>query len=90
MLIILASSKPCWRWKMIHARTVDEHELADAMAAFDPVWDALKPNERARVLELLIETVVYDGAEGKVAVTFRPTGIKTLAQEMAELQEVQA
>jgi site-specific DNA recombinase len=74
----------------LQARMVDEQELADAMAAFDPVWDALKPNERARVLELLVETVVYDGAEGKVTVTFRPTGIKALAQETSELQEVQA
>ena len=74
----------------LQAGTIDEGELADAMAAFEPVWDALKANERARALELLVETVVYDGAAGKVAVALRPNGIKALAQEMAELQEVQA
>ena len=30
------------------------------------------------------------GAEGEAAVTFRPGGIKTLAQEMAKSQEVRA
>ena len=42
---------------------------------------ALVPREQARVLELLIERVEHDGANGDVAITFRPTGIKTLAAE---------
>ena len=48
------------------------------------VWDALFPPERRRVLQLLIERVDYDAVKGCVALTFRPTGIRTLAAEAAE------
>ena len=55
--------------------------VATALAEFDGVWEALVPREQARVLELLIEGVEHDGESGDVAITFRPTGIKTLAAE---------
>src|SRR5262249_11830265 len=54
-------------------------EAARALAAFDPVWEALTPKEQARVLHLLVQRVVYDGAAGTVAITFQPGGIKSLA-----------
>ena len=60
---------------------VDERELARALSLFDPVWNTLAPREQARVVQLLVERVVYDGKAGKVAITFRPTGIKALAGE---------
>jgi hypothetical protein len=31
----------------------------------------------------LVERVDYDGAQGKVTITFHPPGIKTLADELA-------
>jgi site-specific DNA recombinase len=68
------------------AERVPEAEAAKALAAFDPVWGALTPREQARVVALLVERVVYDAAAGTVAVTFRPTGIKTLADEWAREQ----
>ena len=46
------------------------------------VWETLSPAEQARILHLLIERVDYDGPNGKVAITFHPTGIKTLADEL--------
>jgi site-specific DNA recombinase len=52
-----------------------------ALAQFDPVWESLSLKEQARVLRLLIERVDYDGDEGSVSVTFRSTGIRTLAEE---------
>jgi len=48
------------------------------MEAFDPVWEALTPQEQARVFQLLIRRVEYDGEKGAVSVTFRPDGIKAL------------
>lgn len=63
-------------------KVVDEDELARALSLFDPVWDSLSPGEQARVLDLLIERVTYDGADGTLAITFRPTGIKALAEEL--------
>ncbi len=34
------------------------------------------------MIHLLVERIGYDGEKGTVALTFRPTGIKALAQEM--------
>jgi hypothetical protein len=39
-------------------------EVAKALSLFSPVWDTLVPREKERVLRLLLERVVYDGAEG--------------------------
>jgi hypothetical protein len=41
------------------------------------------------VIDLLVERVEYDGRAGAVAVTFRPAGIKTLADELAREQDEQ-
>ncbi len=67
----------------VTGRLLDEEEAARALAAFDPVWGTLTPREQARVVGLLVERVDYDGAQGKVSITFHPTGIKTLADELA-------
>ncbi|MFB3909981.1 MAG: recombinase family protein [Candidatus Eisenbacteria bacterium] len=61
---------------------VDEADLARALESFDPVWESLTPQEQARVVELLVERVGYDGERHRVAITFRPGGIKVLAQEV--------
>ena len=61
---------------------LDESDLAAALSLFDPVWDALFPREQARILRLLVERVGYDGGAGTLAITFRPSGIKALAQEV--------
>jgi len=63
-------------------KVVDEKELARTLSMFDPIWDSLSPNEQARAMHLLIERVTYDGEEGTLAITFRPTGIKALAEEL--------
>ena len=63
---------------------VDEHEVGQVLAGFDDVWDVLSPREQARVINLLIESVAHDGPAGKVSITFRPTGIKTLADELTQ------
>jgi len=63
---------------------IDENEASRAMAAFDPVWETLTLREQARVLNLLIQRVDYDGDKGTVSVTFHPTGIETLSREFAK------
>jgi hypothetical protein len=62
---------------------VDEAEVATALADFDAVWKCLAPREQARVIELLIDSIAFDGGGGNVSITFRPNGIKTLASELA-------
>jgi len=63
------------------ARAVDETELVSALAAFDPLWKSLAPREQAGIIRLLLERVAYDAEKGTVAITFRPSGIRMLAQE---------
>jgi len=62
---------------------VDDREVAKAMSVFDPVWDSLTAREQTRVVQLLVERVDYNGATGKVSITFHPSGIKTLADELS-------
>ncbi|MBN9519156.1 hypothetical protein J0H58_11655 [bacterium] len=71
----------------VKAATVSEADATAALAGFDPVWATLAPAERARVINLLVERVAYDGASGRVAVIFRPTGITALADELAGRQQ---
>src|SRR5262249_49107986 len=73
----------------IHQQLIDEGQAAQALAIFNPLWEALAPREQARVIGLLVEGVHYDGAKGKVSITFHPTGIKTLADELASQREEQ-
>ncbi|MBU8920924.1 MAG: recombinase family protein [Bacteroidales bacterium] len=62
--------------------TVDEDQLANALTQFSPVWEHLFPLEKTRLIHLLIERIDFDGAAGKIAITYRDTGILTLAQEL--------
>jgi site-specific DNA recombinase len=75
--------------KQATAQLVGEEEAARALSAFDPVWGSLTPREQGRVIDLLVERVEYDGAAGAVAVTFRPSGIRALADELAREQAEQ-
>ena len=67
----------------IRERMLDEDEAATALSLFDPLWGTLTPAEQARVIGLLVERVDYDGAKGKVTISFHPTGIRALADELA-------
>jgi site-specific DNA recombinase len=68
---------------------LDDDEAAAALSEFDPVWEMLTPGEQARVVGLLVERVDYDGGQGKLSITFHPTGIKALADELATQREEQ-
>ncbi len=63
-------------------QVVDEREVVTALSVFDPVWDSLTSREQARIIQMMVDRVVYDGAKGTVAVTFRPTGLKMFADEV--------
>ncbi len=60
---------------------IDEHDVARALAAFDPVWDSLTLKEQTRIVQLIVERVDYDGASGRVLITFAQSGLQSLAQE---------
>ena len=70
----------------LQQQAIDQAQSAQALAKFDPVWEALTPRERVQLIELLIGRVDYDGRAGEVRITFNPTGIQSLgtpAQEVA-------
>lgn len=66
---------------------VDEAEVAAALADFDGVWECLATREQARIVEILVERVVYYGVGASVAMAFRETGIKSLAAELTDRKE---
>ncbi len=68
----------------VHQHLLDEEEARLALSVFDPVWQELTPREQARAVALLVQQVDYDGAQGKVTITFHSAGIKTLADELAD------
>jgi site-specific DNA recombinase len=71
----------------LRQRRLDAEEVALALSQFGPVWESLAPSEQARLVQLLIEMVEFDGVNGRVSITFYPTGIKTLAEELASEQQ---
>jgi site-specific DNA recombinase len=60
---------------------INEQEAKKLLAIFDPVWETLTPHERSRVIHLLVERVDYDGENGKLAISFHPTGIQALQEQ---------
>jgi len=66
---------------------LDENEIATALRDFDAVWDCLTSAEQARVIELLVDRVVYDGADENIVITFRPSGIRALGGQLAGRKE---
>jgi site-specific DNA recombinase len=68
-------------------RLLDDRNAAEALAAFDPVWARLTPQEQSRLLGLLIRRVDYDGSRGKLTIHFHDTGIQALADDLAGRQQ---
>lgn len=65
---------------------VDERQATAVFTAFEPLWQTLTPREQSRLLHLLVERIDYDGPGGTVGMTFHAAGIKTLAQELPNLE----
>jgi hypothetical protein len=61
---------------------LDQAAATEALSGLVPAWEAMSPDEQARVVHLLVSRVDYDGHHGKASITFQPLGLKTLANEM--------
>jgi site-specific DNA recombinase len=61
---------------------LDEAAAKELLSGLVPAWEAMTPDEQARVVGLLVARVDYDGKHGKASITFQPLGLKTLAGEM--------
>ncbi|MAT16304.1 MAG: resolvase [Planctomyces sp.] len=69
---------------VLNRQLVDAGEIASACRLFDPLWETLNPREQCRILHMLVQQVAYDGEAGTVAISFHPTGIKSLGQTLQE------
>ncbi|MBF0395736.1 MAG: recombinase family protein [Desulfobacterales bacterium] len=67
--------------RAVKSNKLEAQDLKTAFGHFNDVWSLLSLREQARVIHLLIEKINYDGENQTVSITFRPSGIKTLAKE---------
>lgn len=68
----------------LRGQRIDADDLRAALATFDPVWEHLTSHERARIVQLLIERIDYDGGNASLKIMFAPAGVRTLAVEAAQ------
>ncbi len=66
----------------LNAQAIDRDELARALVEFNELWSVLLTPERERVLQLLIDRVEYDGADGQLNITWRLGGFGQLVEEL--------
>jgi site-specific DNA recombinase len=71
----------------LESSEVDAGAVATALGAFDPVWEALWPLERVRILQLVVKRATYDGEAGTISLELHNTGIATLAGELKAAEE---
>jgi len=50
----------------------DADHGAGALAELNELWDVLYPQEKTRIVHLLVERVVYQGDRDGIQVVFRP------------------
>jgi len=69
-------------------KRTDTNEAAAALQDFDNLWTQLFHNERARIVQLLVQRVTVTGAG--LAIDLRADGLKGLARELMTGQEANA
>jgi hypothetical protein len=73
----------------LRSAATKDSEMIKLLREFDGVWDALKPREQARLIELLVDQVSYDGHLGKLSITYRVSGIGPLERNSINQQETE-
>lgn len=54
--------------------------IKDSLERFDDLWESMRPRERNELVELLIQSIEYDGVAGTVDIHFHAAGINTLGK----------
>jgi len=63
------------------AGVLDGRRAKTALRQFTPVFEALSPDDQARLLQNLLTSVSFDAREGRLTLAFRPSGIAALAAQ---------
>jgi site-specific DNA recombinase len=67
--------------EVLEQARLDEAAATRSLAELEPCWEQMTPDEQGRLVRLLVARVDYDGAQGTMAITFHPLGLKTLVGE---------
>jgi hypothetical protein len=62
---------------------LEQAQIVGPLASFDRFWGTLATTEQTRLVRQLVARVDYNGAGGKVCITFQPNGFRTLATQLA-------
>jgi site-specific DNA recombinase len=65
----------------LQAQALTRDDVVNALNSFEPIWESLTVREQSRIVQLIVQQIDYDGATGRVTITFHPDGIKTIAME---------
>ncbi|WP_417851073.1 recombinase family protein [Thalassoglobus sp.] len=57
---------------------IETTDVEKLLSEFDDVWDEMTKGEQQQTLQLLVERIDYDGAQGEVTVTFSECGAALL------------
>ena len=66
------------RFNVVNCRGASNGDVGD-LARFDLLWDVLCPQEKTRIVHVLVERVVYGGDEGGVESSFEHCILDSLA-----------
>ena len=69
---------------VLETQRIDDQQITNVLAGFDDLWQAMPPKEQVRLVRLLIERVNFDGPGGNLAITFHPTGLRSLTETNME------
>lgn len=64
--------------RRLDAIKMSDDDIRGAMESFNPCWEQMTTRERAQLLELLVEKMLVDSENGKIAIQFQPYGIHAL------------
>lgn len=67
--------------ELVQLRGLDlsDKAIAGALQDFDRLWEGLTPRERHEIIHQLVERVEFDAANTAISITFKPSGLQTLA-----------
>ncbi|QDV62505.1 recombinase family protein [Crateriforma conspicua] len=61
---------------------VDPDSATETLAHFDDLWQSLVPREQTELIQMLIQSIEYDGEAGKISIAFHPSGIGVIEQRL--------
>jgi site-specific DNA recombinase len=65
----------------VEQSSIDPEHVAATLAEFTELWDVLYPQEKTRIVHLLVERVIYGGDHGSIQLVFHTDGLGNLDAE---------